>query len=39
MWIILLEALGALAALLIIVWWTMFAGRRKGERKARRPPR
>jgi hypothetical protein len=34
MGLILLEALGALAVLLLIVWWTMFAGRRKGE-----PPR
>jgi hypothetical protein len=32
MWVILLEALAALAALLLIVWWTMFHGRRKGER-------
>jgi hypothetical protein len=34
MFVILLEALGALAALLFIVWWTMFSGRKKGE-----PPR
>jgi hypothetical protein len=33
MGLILLEALGALAVLLIIVWWTMFAGRRGGERQ------
>ena len=26
-----LEALGALALLLFIVWWTMFAGRKNGE--------
>jgi hypothetical protein len=32
MWVILLEALGALALLLFIVWWTMFHGRRRGER-------
>jgi hypothetical protein len=32
MWLILLEALGALAILVFIVWWTMFAGRNKGER-------
>jgi hypothetical protein len=32
MWVILLEALGALLLLLVIVWWTMFAGRHKGER-------
>ena len=35
MWVILLEALLALAALLLIVWWTMFSGRRKGERSDR----
>jgi hypothetical protein len=29
--VIFLEALLALAVLLFIVWWTMFAGRRKGE--------
>jgi hypothetical protein len=34
MLVILLEALGALAALLFIVWWTMFSGRKHGE-----PPR
>jgi hypothetical protein len=34
MWVILLEACGALALLLFIVWWTMFAGRRKGERRS-----
>ena len=33
MWLILLEALGALALLLLIVWWTMFSGRNKGERR------
>lgn len=32
MWLILLEAFGALAVLLVIVWWTMFAGRKGGER-------
>jgi hypothetical protein len=32
MWVILLEALGALVLLLFIVWWTMFSGRKKGER-------
>jgi hypothetical protein len=34
MLLILLEALGALLVLLLIVWWTMFSGRKKGE-----PPR
>jgi hypothetical protein len=33
MWLILLEALAALVILVFIVWWTMFAGRRGGERK------
>ena len=32
MWLILLEALGALGVLGLIVWWTMFAGRKAGER-------
>ncbi len=34
MTLIVLEALGALLLLVLIVWWTMFAGRKKGE-----PPR
>ena len=29
--LILLEALGALALLLLIVWWTMFSGRKNGK--------
>lgn len=29
-WIV-LEALGALALLVLIVWWTMFSGRDNGE--------
>ena len=33
MWVILLEALAALVLLALIVWWVMFSGRRKGERK------
>jgi hypothetical protein len=32
MWVIVLEAFGALALLVFIVWWTMFSGRKKGER-------
>jgi cbb3-type cytochrome oxidase subunit 3 len=32
MWLILLEALAALLILVFIVWWTMFSGRRRGER-------
>jgi len=34
MLLILLEALGALVLLGLIVWWTMFSGRKGGE-----PPR
>ena len=34
MLVILLEALLALVVLVAIVWWTMFAGRKRGE-----PPR
>jgi hypothetical protein len=29
--LIVLEALGALLLLVLIVWWTMFSGRRNGE--------
>lgn len=32
MWLIVLEALAVLAILALAVWWTMFAGRRRGER-------
>jgi hypothetical protein len=32
MWLLLLEAFVALVILVAIVWWTMFSGRRKGER-------
>ncbi len=39
MWVILLEAFGALALLLLIVWWTMFHGRRGGERSRPDDPR
>jgi cbb3-type cytochrome oxidase subunit 3 len=35
MWVILLEALGAMLLLILIVWWTMFHGREKGERDER----
>lgn len=35
MWVILLEAFSALALLLLIVWWTMFSGRKGGERRGR----
>jgi hypothetical protein len=33
MWLVLLEALLALVILVLIVWWTMFSGRRSGERE------
>jgi hypothetical protein len=33
MWVVILEMLLALALLLFIVWWTMFSGRRRGERR------
>ena len=36
MWIILLEAFAAGLVLVLIVWWTMFSGRKRGERRA--PP-
>jgi len=32
LWLV-LEALLALGLFVFIVWWTMFAGRRKGERR------
>jgi hypothetical protein len=38
MWVILLEALAALALLLFIIWWTMFSGRPRGERRDDRDP-
>ncbi len=31
MWLLILEALLALALLLLFVWWTMFSGRRRDE--------
>jgi hypothetical protein len=34
MGLIVLEALGALLLLVLIVWWTMFSGRKKGELKS-----
>jgi len=34
MWLLILEALAALALLVFAVWWTMFAGRRRGERRS-----
>ena len=38
MWLLLIEALAALALLVGIVWWVMFAGRRRGERHDGDPP-
>jgi hypothetical protein len=35
MGLLLLEALAALALLVFIVWWTMFSGRKRGERHER----
>ena len=32
MWLLILEALLALGVLVFIVWWTMFSGRKRGER-------
>ena len=37
MTLILLEALAAGALLVLIVWWTMFSGRDKGEPRQDRP--
>lgn len=37
MLLILLEALGALLLLVLIVWWTMFSGRDKGELREEQP--
>jgi len=31
MWLLIAEALAALVILVLIVWWTMFSGRNKGE--------
>jgi hypothetical protein len=39
MWLILLEALGAGLILVLIVWWTMFSGRKGGERPGDDEPR
>jgi cbb3-type cytochrome oxidase subunit 3 len=39
MWLLILEALAALGLLIFLVWWTMFSGRRKGERDNKRNDR
>ena len=31
MWLLVVEAFGAVALLALIVWWTMFSGRKGGE--------
>jgi hypothetical protein len=36
MWLLAVEALIALAMLIFVVWWTMFHGRSKGERRSGR---
>ncbi len=36
MWWLALEAVGAAALLIGIVWWTMFSGRKRGEREVDR---
>jgi hypothetical protein len=33
MLLLVLEALGALLIFVFIIWWTMFSGRKKGERR------
>jgi hypothetical protein len=33
MLLLILEALGALLIFVFIIWWTMFSGRNKGERR------
>ncbi|HSI59414.1 MAG TPA: hypothetical protein VLA16_17765 [Ideonella sp.] len=33
MWLFVLESFAALALLVFMVWWTMFSGRRGGERR------
>jgi cbb3-type cytochrome oxidase subunit 3 len=38
MLLLILEALAAFGLLIFIVWWVMFAGRRKGEREDADPP-
>ena len=38
MWLIVLEALAAGGLLVLIVWWTMFSGRKNGERRGAEAP-
>jgi hypothetical protein len=37
MTLLILEALGALLIFVFIIWWTMFSGRKGGERKDDEP--
>lgn len=38
MWLLILEALAALAVLLFAVWWTMFSGRKRSDAPDDSPP-
>jgi hypothetical protein len=38
MWLLIVEMLAALALLVLIVWWTMFSGRPRGERRPEDDP-
>jgi hypothetical protein len=38
MWLLIFEALLVLVMFLFIVWWTMFAGRKRGEKPPDEPP-
>ena len=38
MTLLILEALGALLLFVLMVWWTMFSGRKKGELPPQEPP-
>jgi hypothetical protein len=39
MWLLILEALGALCIFVFIVWWTMFSGRRREDSDDDQPGR
>jgi hypothetical protein len=38
MWILMLEAVGALFVLVFIVWWTMYSGRDAAPPERAKPP-
>jgi hypothetical protein len=38
MWLLVVEAVLALLMFLFIVWWIMFAGRKRGEKPPDEPP-